>query len=156
MFFSKIRTSYIMRSFADTFYSCSSTKQVHLNHISNQVGGAADYIWRKVTLISGVQLLSGVALLCFLLILRRAQMLTISLYLKFEYPHSCQLGNLTKIMQLVKNCQSATLSRFSLWSFHFIIYYQVKWLPGNVNSSSRCTNIAIDLKFYSKILVSSF
>ena len=114
VFFPKIRTSCILRSFADTLYFCSSTKQVHLNHISNQVGGAADYIWRKVTLISGVQLLSGVALLCFLLILRRAQMLTISLYLKWVYPHLCQLGNLTKIMQLVKNCQSATLSRFSL------------------------------------------
>ena len=64
-FFPKIRTSCILRSFADTFYFCSSTKQVHLNHISNQVGGAADYIWRKVTLISGVQLLSGDALLYF-------------------------------------------------------------------------------------------
>ena len=38
---------------------------MHLNHILNQVGGAADYIWRKVTLISGVQLLSGDALLYF-------------------------------------------------------------------------------------------
>ena len=38
---------------------------MHLNHISNQVSGAADYIWRKVTLISGVQLLSGDALLYF-------------------------------------------------------------------------------------------
>ena len=81
VFFPKIRTSCILRSFADTLYFCSSTKQVHLNHISNQVGGAADYIWRKVTLISGVQLLSGDALLYFLLVLRRAQMMTISLYL---------------------------------------------------------------------------
>ena len=65
VFFSKIRTSCILISFADALYFCSSTKQVHLNHISNQVGGAADYIWRKVTLISGVQLLSGDALLYF-------------------------------------------------------------------------------------------
>ena len=88
VYFPKIRTSCILISFADALYFCSSTKQVHLNHISNQVGGAADYIWRKVTLISGVQLLSGVAVLYFLLILRQAQMLTISLYLKWGYPHS--------------------------------------------------------------------
>ena len=65
VYFPKIRTSCILRSFTDTLYFCSSTKQVHLNHILNQVGGAADYIWRKVTLISGVQLLNGHALQYF-------------------------------------------------------------------------------------------